>query len=179
MANRFKVVKGGPYPHFVTLTVVRWYPVFVSGPFFKILIDALNYMRCNRGLQIHAYVVMPTHIHLIVTAIHDNLSDIVRDYKRYTAREILHQAKEDGNKLLSWIFANSSRDANAKAKVWQDEFHPEVIYTREFFLQKADYMHRNPIRKGLAADATSYYYSSAAAFDRGEMGPLEVDWLDW
>ena len=179
MANRFKVIQGGPYPHFVTFTIVRWYPVFVSGPYLRIILDSLEFMRKNRGLLVHAYVIMPTHVHAIVCAIGDDLSEIVRDFKRFTARGIEEQSKRDGNKLLSWLFVNSDRDSRAKSKVWQDEFHPEVVFTRDFFVQKADYIHANPIRKGLIADATQYYYSSAAAFDRAETEPFEVDWLEW
>ena len=179
MDTRFKVVQGGPYPHFVPLTIVRWYPVFVSGPYFKIVLDSLNYLRGNRGVLLHAYVIMPTHLHAIVTATSDDLSEVIRDFKRFTARSIEKQAEEDGNRLLTWLFKNSCRDARAKSKVWQDEFHPEVVHTRDFFMQKADYIHANPVRKGLGYDPSHYYYSSATAFDRAEMEPLEIDWVDW
>jgi putative transposase len=179
MANRFKVVQGGPYPHFVTFTIVRWYPVFVSGPYLKIIADSLDHLRKNRGLLLHAYVVMPTHVHAIVTAMGDDLSAIVRDFKRFTARMIERQSAEDGNKLLSWLFVNSAKDSRAQSKVWQDEFHPEAVYSKEFFLQKADYIHGNPVRKGLVRDPGQYYYSSFGAFDGGEMDPLEIDWVEW
>ena len=66
MANRFKVVTGGPYPHFITTTVVRWLPVFVSEAYFDIVINNLQYLREHRGLLIHAYVIMPTHLHGII-----------------------------------------------------------------------------------------------------------------
>ena len=179
MANRFKVVTGGPYPHFVTQSIVRWYPVFISGPYFKIMRDSLNYLRENRDVLVHAYVIMPTHIHVILTAMKDDLSAVIRDFKRFTARSIEKQAEEDGNKLLTWLFHNCGRDARAQSKVWQDEFHPEVVYTRDFFIQKADYIHANPVRKGLGFDPTHYYHSSAAAFERAEMEPLVIDWVDW
>ncbi len=158
---------------------MRWYPVFVSGPYFKIVLDSLNYLRGNRSLLVHAYVIMPTHLHAIVTATNDDLSEVMRDFKRFTARSIEKQAEEDGTRLLTWLFKNSGRDARAKSKVWQDEFHPEVVYTRDFFAQKADYMHANPVRKGLGRDPGHYYYSSAVAFERAEMEPLEIDWVDW
>lgn len=88
MAHRFKVIKGGPYPHYITCTVVRWVPVFTSGPYFGIITDSLKHLRDNRGLLIHTYVIMPTHLHLIVTAANDDLSAIIRDFKRFTARAI-------------------------------------------------------------------------------------------
>ncbi|MCE5324226.1 transposase [bacterium] len=179
MSHRFKVVRGGPYPHFVTLTIVRWYPVFISGSYFRIILDSIKHLRESRGLLIHAYVIMPTHVHAIITATNDDLSAIVRDFKRFTARSIENQADGDGNRLLCWIFRNSNKDERAQSKVWQDEFHPEVIYTRDRFMQKANYIHDNPIRKGLAKMADHYYYSSFMAFDRAEMDPIDIDWLEW
>jgi len=179
MANRFKVVQGGPYPHFVTFTIVRWYPVFTSGPYFKIVLDSLRHLRENRDLRVHAYVVMPTHMHAILTSDNDDLSAAIRDFKRFTARSIEQQSADDGNRLMSWLFADSAKDSRAKSKVWQDESQPEVVYTRDFFLQKADYIHNNPLRKGLAREPGQYYYSSFAAFDRGEMDPFEIDWIEW
>lgn len=179
MAHRFKVMQGGPYPHFVTFSIVRWYPVFVSGAYCNIVLDSLRYLRENRGLLIHSYVIMPTHMHANLTASNDDLSAIIRDFKRFTAKNIEKQAEADGNKLMSWLFTNSGRDARALSKVWQDESHPEIIYTRDFFIQKANYIHDNPIRKGLVQDAVNYYYSSAIAFERGEMNPIPIDWIEW
>jgi REP element-mobilizing transposase RayT len=179
MSHRFKVVQGGPYPHFVTLSIVRWLPVFISGPYFKIVLDSLKYLKENRALMVHAYVIMPTHVHTILTARNDDLSEIIRDFKRFTAGSIEKQSELDGNRLQKWVFANAVKDSRARSKVWQDEFHPEVIHSKEFFQQKANYIHANPMRKGLVEDVTYYQYSSATAFERGEMGLLDIDWLDW
>lgn len=180
MANRFKVSTGGPYPHFATITLVRWLPVFVSGDYFKIILDSLLYMREHRGLLIHAYVIMPTHIHAVLTALNDDLSDIMRDFKRFTSRSIYQQAQKDGNRLLVWMFDSSAKnDPRSSYKVWQDEFHPEVIYSPEFFNQKVNYLNDNPVRKALVDDAGRWLYSSAQEYATGKPGPLSVDWPDW
>jgi len=180
MANRFKVVHGGPYPHFVTASVVRWLPVFVAGPYFKIVLRSLDHLRAERGLLVHAYVIMPTHLHAILTASKDDLSAVVRDFKRFTAGAIYGEAKAEGNRVLVRTFERAAEGiVGSKTHVWQHEFHPEAVYSREFFAQKADYLHANPVRKGLVADAVKWYYSSAAAFAGQEAGPIEVDWLEW
>ena len=180
MAHRFKVIHGGPYPHFITMTIVRWLPVFVSGEYFNIMLSSLNYVREHRGLAVHAYVIMPTHIHAVVTAGQDDLPAIMRDVKKFTARRIYEQAEQDGSKLHTWMFRKAAEsEPRSRFKVWQDEYHPEVTYTPEFFQQKVDYMHRNPVRKGLVADAVKWYYSSASVYAGGEAGPLEIEWLEW
>jgi putative transposase len=180
MAHRFKVVRGGPYPHFVTLSIVRWLPVFITGEAIGVVLSSLEHVREHRGLLAHAYVVMPTHIHLIVTASHDDLPDIMRDLKKFTSRRIFEHSEASGDRLNTWIFRKAAEsEARSRFKVWQDEYHPEVIYTEEFFRQKVDYIHRNPVRKGLVGDAVKWYHSSAAAYEGLEVGPLRVDWLEW
>ena len=128
----------------------------------------------------NAYVIMPTHIHAILTATNDDLSAIVRDFKKFTARNIYHQAEQDGDRLAVWIFEQAAKTLpEVRFKVWQDEFHPEAIYSREFLLQKADYIHANPVRKGLAGDPSHWYYSSFRTYEGAEDGPLEIDELEW
>lgn len=179
MSNRFKVVHGGPYPHFITTSIVEWLPVFISGAYFETVLDSLSHLRENRGLLIHSFVIMPTHIHAILTASHDDLPAIIRDFKKFTARRIYELAKADGNDLYTWMFKRAAEnEPRARFRVWQDNYHPEVVYSWEFFQQKANYIHNNPIRKGLCKDTNGWYYSSAAVFDGGE-SPIRIDWIDW
>jgi putative transposase len=180
MANRYKVITGGPYPHFITCSIVRWLPVFVGGPYFSVITGSLEHVRSNRGLLIHAYVMMPTHWHAIVTATNDDLSDMMRDLKKFTSRELYGLAQSEGNRLLVWCFEQAAKgDSRSRFKVWQEEFHPKAIGSDEMLLQKAEYIHHNPVRKGLVADARQWHYSSAAAYEGLGEGPVGVDFLEW
>ena len=53
-------------------------------------------------------------------------------------------------------------------QVWQEEAHPEAIFTERFARQKMDYIHMNPVRAGLVEAATEWPYSSARAYFLGE-----------
>ena len=66
--RRFKIHENG-YPYFISASIVKWLPVFVNQKTCDIIINSLNYCRGNKGLRIHSYVIMPTHIHLIVSGI--------------------------------------------------------------------------------------------------------------
>ena len=180
IAHRYKVLTGGPYPHLVTCSILRWFPVFTSGDFFKIIIDSLQYLRANRGLAVHAHAIMPTHTHAVTTATNDDLSAIMRDFKRFTSRSIYQEAEKQGNELMSWVFRTSVQNGEAsRFKVWQDGFHPKAIISGKTFLRKVEYVHLNPARKGLVLEPENYYYSSAAAYCRDQMGPLEIDMARW
>ena len=180
MANRYKVIQGGPYPHLITCTIVRWLPVFISGPYFRVITDSFQYLQKNRGLFIHAYVIMPTHLHAVVTATEDDLSAIMRDFKKFTSRAIYALAEESGNILLTWMFQQAAKkEPHSRFKVWQDEFHPEMSFNEEVLKQKMEYVHMNPVRKELVLEPEKWLYSSASFYADGPMGPVAIDVPEW
>ncbi|MHB9037745.1 MAG: REP-associated tyrosine transposase [Armatimonadota bacterium] len=180
MAHRYKIIPGAAYPYLVTCTIVRWLPVFVSGPYFRVITDSLQHLRDNRGLAVHAYVIMPTHFHAILSAERDDLPEIMRDFKKFTSRAIYATAEQENNVLLTWMFQRAAKDEpRSRFKVWQDEYHPKAITSLDVFRQKAEYAHNNPVRKGLVADAEDYYYSSARDYCGGNASLLGVDVPDW
>lgn len=151
--------------YFITTTIVRWMPVFREDEYFKIIAESLNYCFMNKGLKIHGYVIMLDHVHLLVSS-ENNLSDIVRDFKSYTSKQILGLLKRKNEELMLEIFsmAASKKKRNQAYKVWQSGFHPIGIETDKFYLQKLDYIHMNPVRKGYVVKPEHWYYSSASFY---------------
>jgi putative transposase len=76
----------------VTFTVVGWVDVFTR----KETINAFRYCIENKGLKIYGYVIMSNHIHAIIQATEDmsTLSDLIRDYKKHTSKEIIKWMNE-------------------------------------------------------------------------------------
>lgn len=167
------------YPHFVTGSIVKWLPVFVNSECCDILINSLAFCRRNKALLVHAYVIMPTHYHLIVSC--PRLTDVLRDFSAHTAGEIIRHFRGTHNPPFINVFRFCGKDSRPPSdhKVWQDGKHPEEIHSQSFFMQKLSYMHDNPCRKGLVSDSTAWRYSSAMAYGTGEAGVLPVDWLEW
>lgn len=179
MANRYKVVTNELYPHFITCTIVQWLPIFATAPYAQIVLDSLTYLTLHRNLEIHAYVIMPTHLHAIITANNNDLSAVMRDFKKFTSRSIFQRAEQNSNHQLISVFQAAKNDARSRFKVWQDEFHPEAIYIKRFFLQKLDYIHNNPVQNVLADSPDQWHYSSFIAYETGQMGIPEIVYLDW
>ncbi|MFT7162297.1 MAG: putative transposase [Bacteroidia bacterium] len=76
-------------PHFIAMTVVEWIDLFNRQRYKDVLVDGLNFCIKNKGLIVHAYVIMSNHIHLVVrTRNNESLSAIIRDFKRYSAKVI-------------------------------------------------------------------------------------------
>ena len=75
--------------HFVTFTVVGWIDLFTRPEYSKEIVASLNYCVDKKGLIIYGWVIMSSHIHLLITAKEDkDLPSIIRDFKRHTSSKI-------------------------------------------------------------------------------------------
>ncbi|MBP8238854.1 MAG: transposase, partial [Saprospiraceae bacterium] len=78
--------------NFVTLTVVDWVDVFIRKRYKDIVIESLKHCQKEKGLVVYACVIMSSHIHLIAEAKGSiPLSDILRDFKKFTSKTILRE----------------------------------------------------------------------------------------
>lgn len=75
--------------YFLTFQIVYWIDVFSRKRYRDIIVDSLNYCTKEKGLEIFAYVIMSNHIPLMARASKENLSNVVRDFKRHTSFEII------------------------------------------------------------------------------------------
>ena len=62
-------------------------------------------------------------------------------------------------------------------KVWQTGFHPIYIVSDKFFWEKLDYIHYNPVRKGLVRRPEQWQYSSARNYILDDHTIIEVEFL--
>lgn len=76
--------------YFTTDTVVDWVDIFTRPIFKHVILESLTYCQKNKGLIIYAWVLMSNHLHMIVGSAGENkVSDILRDFKKFTNKEIL------------------------------------------------------------------------------------------
>ncbi len=72
--------------YFVTFSVVRWIDLFTRNLYRDILLDSFRYCQNEKGLVIHAYVIMSNHVHMIIASNGNNrLENIMRDLKKFTS----------------------------------------------------------------------------------------------
>ena len=75
--------------HFITFAVVEWVDVFTRKEYRDIVIESLQYCQANKGMVIYAWCIMSNHVHLISSATNNDLSDILRDLKKFTSKQII------------------------------------------------------------------------------------------
>ncbi len=167
--------------YFLTLSVVDWVDIFTRSRYRDIIIDSFDYCIREKGLRIYGYVIMTNHVHLIANSSTGKLSDTIRDLKKYTARNILDSICNEPESRREWLLHrfewNASKHVrNSQYQVWTHENHAISVSSQEFFRQKLDYIHKNPVRAGWVEKEEDYTYSSAAALYTGKKAqiPLEV-----
>lgn len=90
--------------YFLTLTVVDWVDVFTRPVYRHIITDSLAYCQREKGLQLHAWVLMTNHLHFIASArAGHHLSDILRDFKRFTSRRVIEAIIEAPDSRREWM----------------------------------------------------------------------------
>lgn len=169
--------------HFVTLTVVDWVDAFTRKEYIYTFMESLEYCQQHKGLVVYAYVVMPSHVHLLISAEDGaNLSSIIRDLKKYTSQKILKQILEGPESRREWMlhrfdFAGRPLQRITNFKFWQDGFHPKACGTYPFLKQKLDYIHNNPVEAEIVDEPWHFRYSSAKDYS-GMQGMLKIVLID-
>jgi putative transposase len=150
--------------HFVTFTVVDWFPVFVCEDSCKIITDSLNFCIQEKSLHVNAYVLMPTHLHAIVFDREfdsERLKHTLDDFRKYTGRNLADFCGKHMPASFSETFQQYAGE-DRQRRFWQPSQHPLGIFTEKFWKQKIDYLHLNPCRKGLVSAPEHWRFSSAA-----------------
>lgn len=166
--------------YFTTSTVIDWMDVFTRPLYKHIILESLEYCQANKGLDIYAWVLMTNHLHLIVGVSGGNtIGDVLRDFKKFTSKGIVKAIQENEQESRQeWLMNRFQfRAANDKKitnfKFWQEDNHVENIYSYDFYKQKFEYIHQNPVRQEIVARAEDYMYSSARNY-AGMEGLLKV-----
>src|SRR6185369_14258992 len=90
--------------YFFTMTVVDWVDVFTRKDYAETILDSIRYCQKEKGLVVHAYVIMPSHVHMIAsTKDGQDLSPIIRDMKKFTSTSIVKQIQEINESRREWM----------------------------------------------------------------------------
>lgn len=167
-------VKDQEGQYFITCTVHQWADVFTRKEYIEILLDILRFCQKEKGLNIHAWVIMSNHIHLIISSKKKKLSDTIRGFKKYTSTKIVSAIKENPKESrrswLLWLFRKDD-----KVWFWEEGYHGKEIITQSFFESKLNYIHLNPIRAGFSEKEEEYLYSSCGDYYGTRKGLLELE----
>ena len=108
----------------------------------KLLIDAFFWMDSQKRFSLGAFVIMPDHYHLVsILAGRNTLPGVMKSLGSYSSREINGRLETSGS-------------------IWQKGYYDRSIRKSEDIKEVFDYIHNNPVRKGLVDNPEEWPYSS-------------------
>ena len=164
------------------MTIVHWIDLFTRSDYVCEVMKSLQYCQEKKGLLIYAWVVMPSHIHLIVSSEKEDLSGIIRDFKKFSNRKIINLLSEINESRKEWLL-NAFAKAGSKLKrirsfkIWQDGSHPVLLEDNKMIDQRLRYLHANPVVAGVVAEDFHYKFSSASSY-AGQVGLMNVKLIE-
>lgn len=166
--------------YFFTATINNWQQLLLPDNRKQIILSALKFLVEKEKILLHAFVIMPNHIHLLLTLknkdITQNLEQNTSQEKigfqlsllRFTAKAIIKDMKfkDQPSELLQ--YQSSQMDRNFQ--IWERRSKWISINNLPIFLQKLDYIHNNPLQEKwkLSETPEAYHWSSAGVYENGE-----------
>src|SRR6185436_521316 len=169
---------------FITFATVEWVDVFTRKDYRDIVLDSIKFCQAQKGLALHAWCLMSNHLHLVASAKNKNLSDVLRDFKKFTNKQlieaIINNKHESRRNWMLNIFQEEGSESsrNKTYQFWRQDNQPEELYSPRFVFQKINYIHMNPVVAGLVDKPEHYLYSSAKDYQATKKcGLLDLEFL--
>ena len=90
--------------YFITITAVGWIDIFTRLNQKHVITIALKHCQEHKGLEIYAYCLMSSHLHLLCKGTGGFiLSDIMRDFKKFTSKKIIQTIVEEPESRREWM----------------------------------------------------------------------------
>jgi len=106
--------------YFLTLTTIEWLDIFTKPQYCQAILDSLKFCQQNKGLLLHAFVIMTNHIHLLAQAKEGyELDKIIQDFKRHTTKEIKTLLSSDRRQYILRLIQQSFNKKDGQAfQIW-------------------------------------------------------------
>lgn len=165
--------------YFVTSTVVYWIDLFTRREYKHIIVNSLTDCQQLKGLIIHAWVLMPSHLHMIISSKDYAIGSILRDFKKHTTRQIVKEMENINESRKEWLkraFIRAGRDLKRikTFKIWKDGNHPILLDNPSLQQEKLEYNYQNPVESEFVDEAEYYWFSSAGDY-AGMKGLIDLE----
>jgi putative transposase len=140
--------------HFVTFCCFHRRLLFTSTNANSTFEAALERVRRNYGLYVYSYVVMPEHVHLLLSEpTRGTLAEALKSLKQGVSRRLIGDAEH----------------------FWQKRNYDHNVRTAQSFRNKLRYIHRNPVKRGLVVRPEDWPWSSFRHYLTACAGVVEIE----
>ena len=162
---------GANHLHFITCSCYHRRPSLRTARSRDRFLSVLEQTRKRYRFVLVGYVVMPEHIHLLLSEPEVGTpSTVMQVLKQRTARALLPK-KRPGDPRQRNLFGKIPE----RTPFWQTRFYDFNVRTEKKRVEKLRYMHHNPVKRGLVAEPEDWRWSSYRFYSLDEPGPVGVN----
>ncbi len=157
---------------FLTFSCYHRLPLLSNNNIKDALVNQIARVQSRGAFALHAWVIMPDHVHLLLTpALPEwTIPQILSAIKRPFARLVIQRWREIDATVLQRI-----RSTNGTHHFWQrGGGYDRNITTPDEWLEKVEYIHANPVHRGIAESPTQWPWSSARWYAGDGNGTLAI-----
>jgi REP element-mobilizing transposase RayT len=182
MSRKYKFLDSDQL-YFVSFAVIEWIDLFIRVEYKDILLKSFEYCIRNKGLELYAYCIMTSHVHMIIGSHKEPMQNIMRDLKRHTSevlRKTIEQSKSESRRewMLQMMKEAGTKNSNNRGfQLWRQDNHPIELRDPQKRYKALNYIHYNPVEAGFVEKEEDWLYSSARNY-HGLRGWIEVNILD-
>ncbi len=170
--------------YFVSFATVYWIDVFVRNDYRNIMLDSFRHCQAEKGLEIYAWCLMTSHVHLIIGTVGEPMQAILRDMKKHTSKKITAaieaNPQESHREWMLWMMARAGKKNpnNEQMQFWQQHNQPIELNTNEKLRQRLNYLHNNPVAAGFVEKPEYWLYSSAVDYYTTRKGLIDIIFIE-
>ncbi len=154
MPSKLKRFQETGQTHFVTFTCYHRQRLLDTPVAKQTFERALERIRRTFGLRVYGYVIMPEHVHLLLSEPeHDSLANALKSLKQGVSRRLVGKAEH----------------------FWQKRYYDFNIRDHKQFLEKLRYIHRNPVARQLCGRPEDWEGSSFRHYATGCETVVEIE----
>lgn len=162
--------------HFITFSCYKRLPLLKSIRARNFFAKALGEIRQRYKFLLVGYVVMPEHVHLLVSEPPKSTPSIMlKALKQRVSRDLRKSERRVASSQLRLPFMN---DGQELPRFWQPRFYDFNVYSAKKKREKLEYMHANPVNRGLVKNPGAWMWSSFLFYENGESGLVPIDPLE-
>jgi putative transposase len=173
MPTGLKRYYGKGHLHFLTFSCYRRLPLLKTARARDIFVQELAKIRDELKFQLIGYVVMPEHVHLLVSEPRQGTpSTVLQKLKQRVARRLRKRRRASSAAQLLLPFADRGEPLRS---FWQARFYDFNVYSDGKRKEKLNYMHANPLIRKLVKHPKDWPWSSWSFYAQREAVLVRID----
>jgi REP element-mobilizing transposase RayT len=171
---KWKNIDIGPAYYYITGTITEWLPLLGREEIRCLVCDDITAACETCGASVAAYVIMPDHMHLLVGLPQkDTLHKFCKLWRGRSGRHI-PRLLEKQNDIESLQVLAKHANGGCRYAAWKEQVRALAVWTRPKLYTMVNYIHANPVRRGLVQLPGDWDHSSYRFYESGKPVDLAI-----